>query len=362
MPSDLRKHLGQLLIMGFDGTEMSNALRALLRAMQPGGVILFKRNVVSAKQTWDLLRECQATVPTPMFRCVDMEGGTVDRLKDAIVPAPAAAPVFASQQKKLFREHGRLIGEEVWALGFNTDFAPSFDLAFDVSSAVMTTRVVSSDPKDVVTYAREFLRGLSDAHVLGCGKHFPGLGESSLDTHKELPKVVKSWDKLWAEDLYPYRELRNRIPFVMVGHAAYPAVTKKTTPASLSEKWMRDVLRTKIGYRGLVLSDDLEMGGVQAVAPIDVAAVETLRAGADMYLVCHNEDHVWSTYEAVVREAERDRKVAALARRAVDRVVKAKARFRKLLPMAAAPTEKTVNRLRKDMARFSERVEKAALV
>ena len=109
MPSDLRKQLGQLLIMGFDGTEMSNALRALLRAMQPGGVILFKRNVVSAKQTWDLLRECQTTVPTPMFRCVDMEGGIVDRLKDAIVPAPAAAPVFASQQKKLFREHGRLI-------------------------------------------------------------------------------------------------------------------------------------------------------------------------------------------------------------------------------------------------------------
>jgi|SRR5581483_6829475 len=357
-----RKQLGQLLIMGFDGTEMSNALRALLRAIQPGGVILFKRNVVSAKQTWDLLRECQAPVPTPMFRCVDMEGGTVDRLKDAIMPAPAAAPVFATQQKKLFREHGRLIGEEVWALGFNTDFAPSFDLAFDVSRPVMTTRVVSSDPKDVVTYAREFLRGLSDAHVLGCGKHFPGLGEASRDTHKELPTVVKSWDRLWAEDINPYCELGKYCPFVMVGHAAYPSVTKKSTPASLSEKWMCEILRKKVGYRGLILSDDLEMGGVQAVAPIDVAAVETLRAGADMYLVCHNEDHVWSTYEAVVREAERDRKFAALAQRAVDRVIKAKSSFRKLLPMSSLPTEKTVNRLRRDLARFAERVEKAALV
>jgi beta-N-acetylhexosaminidase len=362
MSSTLRDHLGQLLIMGFDGTEASNALRALLRAIQPGGVILFKRNVVTAKQTWELLRECQNAVPTPLFRCVDMEGGTVDRLKDAIAPAPAAAPVFASQKPKLFREHGRLIGEEVRALGFNTDFAPSFDLAFDVSADVMTTRVVSSNPKEVVTYAREFLRGLRDAHVLGCGKHFPGLGEANLDTHKELPKIDKHWKKLWAEDIHPYRELRKEAPFVMVGHAAYPSVTKKPTPASLSEKWMRNILRGELGYRGIILSDDLEMRGVLAAAPIEQAAVETLRAGADMYLVCHNEEHVWRTYESVVREAERDRKFAALAKRAVDRVIKTKGNFRKLLPISPAPSEKTVRQLRKHLMSFTERVEKAALV
>ena len=355
-------NLGQLLIMGFDGVEASNALRALLRAIQPGGVILFRRNVSSAKQTWELLRDCQSIVPTPLFRCVDMEGGTVDRLKDAIVAAPASAPVFASQQRKLFRQHGRLIGEEVRALGFNTDFAPSLDLAFDASAAVMTTRVVSSDPQHVVAYAREFLRGLRDAHVLGCGKHFPGLGEASLDTHKELPRVEKPWERIWVEDIYPYRELRKDIPFVMVGHAAYPSVTKKPVPASLSEKWMRDILRGKIGYRGLVLSDDLEMGGVLAAAPIEQAAVETIRAGADMYLVCHNEEHVWRTHEAVVREAESDRKFAAMAQRAVDRVIKAKSGFRKLLPMLPAPSGKTVDALRQRMTEFTKRVEKAALV
>ncbi|MBV9608380.1 MAG: beta-N-acetylhexosaminidase [Acidobacteria bacterium] len=362
MGSDLRSRLGQLLIMGFEDAAMSNALRAVLRAIEPGGVILFRRNIADAKQTWELLRECQNAVAMPLFRCIDMEGGTVDRLRDTIAPAAAAAPVFATQQKKLYREHGRVIGEEVRALGFNTDFAPSVDLAFDASAPVMTTRVVSSHAKQVVTYAGEFLRGLRDARVLGCGKHFPGLGEASLDTHKELPSIKKAWKKLWDEDIYPYRELRREMPFVMVAHAAYPAVTKKGVPASLSDRWMREILRDKIGYRGLIVSDDLEMGGVQAAAPIEEAAVETLRAGADMYLVCRNEEHVWSTYEAVVREAERDRKFAAIAERVVDRVVKVKRGFRKLLPMSAAPTEKTVARLRKELMRFGERVEKAALV
>jgi beta-N-acetylhexosaminidase len=147
-----------------------------------------------------------------------------------------------------------------------------------------------------------------------------------------------------------------------VAHAAYPSVTKKDLPASLSDKWMREVLRSKLKYDGLVVSDDLEMGGVQAVAPIDEAAVETMRAGADMYLVCHNEEHVWLTYEAVARQAERDRKFAATVQHAVDRVVKAKGKCRKLLPMGPVPNEKTVARLRKDLLRLTERVQKAALV
>src|SRR5262249_26858193 len=155
------------------------------------------------------------------------------------------------------------------------------------------------------------LRGLKSAKVLGCGKHFPGLGEANLDTHHELPSIAKSWKKLWAEDLLPYRRLRREIPFVMVAHASYPAVTKDKLPASLSRKWMTDILRKKIGYRGLIVSDDLEMGGVLAAGSIEEVAVETLRAGADIFLVCHNQELVWRSYEAVLREAERNRKFAA---------------------------------------------------
>ncbi len=359
---DLRAQAGQLLIMGFDGTAPTSTLRALLAAMQPGGVILFRRNIISAEQTWELLSGCRNVVSTPMFLCVDMEGGTVDRLKDAIAPAPSAAHVFATENKKLFRAHGRLIGEEVRALGFNTDFAPVLDLAFDAAAPVMGTRVVSRDPGRVVEYAHEFLRGLRDARVLGCGKHFPGLGEADLDTHKLLPLISKPWKGLWKEDLYPYRALRREMPFVMVAHAAYPQVSKGTLPASLSKKWMTDILRKKIGYRGFIISDDLEMGGVQAAARIEDAAIETLRAGADMYLVCHNEEHVWRSYEAVVREAERDRKFARRVRELAERVLRFKRGSRELTDFPKTPTVKTSRRLRQRMEEFAAQIQKETVV
>lgn len=360
--SEIRRAAGQLLIFGFDGTAVSARLRTAIAGMQPGGVIVFARNIEAPGQTHQLLRECQQAAETPMFRCVDMEGGTVDRLKGSVHPAPAAADVFASGEKRMFRRHGRLIGEEVRALGFNTDFAPVFDLRFTASRPVLTTRTVSDNPKQAVTYAREFLRGLREARVLGCGKHFPGLGEANLDTHHELSQVHKSWKAMWAEDLYPYRALRREIPFVMVAHAAYPEVTKDATPASLSRKWMVEVLRKKIGYRGLVISDDLEMGGVLAAASIEQAAVETLRAGADIYLVCRNEEHVWGTYQAVVREAERDPRFARLIRERAARVLRFKKKSHKLLAQAAAPTAKTVAKLQAAMRQFAEEVRGGAAV
>ena len=127
---------------------------------------------------------------------------------------------------------------------------------------------------------------------------------------------------MWKEDLLPYRELHRELPFVMVAHAAYPQVTGDHTPASLSKKWMSDILRKKIGYRGLIISDDLDMGGVLAAASIEDAAVETLRAGADMFLVCQKEESVRRAFEAVLKRAESDKKFARAGRREVRRVLK----------------------------------------
>jgi beta-N-acetylhexosaminidase len=314
-------NLGQLLIIGFDGTEMSPRLASLLTETQPAGVILFARNITGAEQTHTLLRECQKLVAMPLFTCIDLEGGRVDRFRNVLGPAPSAAEVFATADRRLFREHGRVIGENCRALGFNVDFAPALDLAFEASRTVMSSRSVSANPKEVVSYAREFLRGLGDGGVIGCGKHFPGLGEANLDTHHELPSVEKAFRKLWVEDLVPYRALRRALPLVMVSHAAFPAVTKERTPVSLSKKWITDILRKKIGYRGLICSDDLEMGGVLAAAPIEQAAIGHIRAGGDLCLICHQEDFIRRAYEAMVRKAERDRGFARRARESVRRVM-----------------------------------------
>ena len=351
-PHSAHLQLGQLLIIGFDGTEMSPRLASLLTRIQPAGVILFARNITGAEQTHTLLRECQKRVATPLFNCVDLEGGTVDRFRDLIGSAPSPAEVFATGNRALFRKHGRVIGENCRALGFNVDFAPVLDLAYQASRSVLSSRAVSADPKQVIAYAREFLRGLDDAGVLGCGKHFPGLGEATLDTHYELPSVEKPLRKLWAEDLVPYRSLstsqRRELPMVMVSHAAYPKVTGDRTPASLSKKWITDILRKKIRYNGLIVSDDMEMGAVLKFAPIEQTVVRHIRAGGDLALICHKEEMVVRAYEALIHEAERDRRFAQRARESARRVLAFKKKYlpgRRTASLSSARVEKLTRQL-----------------
>jgi beta-N-acetylhexosaminidase len=366
MPSEARQHLrtqiGQLLIIGFDGTEMSPRLASLLTKIQPAGVILFARNITGADQTYTLLRECQKLVATKLFTCVDLEGGTVDRFRNVLGSAPSPAEVFVTGSRTLFRKHGRVIGESCRALGFNLDFAPVLDLAYEASRAVMSSRAVSDDPKQVVVYGRAFLHGLGDAGVLGCGKHFPGLGEATLDTHHELPSVDKPLRKLWDEDLVPYRSLslRRELPMIMVSHAAFPAVTQKRIPASLSKKWITDILRKKIGYRGLICSDDLEMGGVLATGPIEQAMIVHIRAGGDLGLICHQEDFILRAHEALVREAERDARFARRVRESTGRVLAFKKKTFSQKSLAGrrtpAPTPARVEKLTRQLWEFGEEI------
>jgi beta-N-acetylhexosaminidase len=355
----LRQQVGQLMIIGFDGLETTPALESLLRELQPSGVILFTRNVSSPAQCYQLLAQCRATAQLPLFTCVDLEGGTVDRFRHILAPAPSQNEVASTGKKALFRKHGETLGRSARALGFNVDFAPVSDLGFAASRSVLGSRIVSESAKETIAFVGEFLRGLKSAGVLGCGKHYPGLGEANLDSHHSLPAIDKPWKALWNEDVMPYRKLRKAFPFVMVAHAAYPSITGDSTPASLSKKWMTDILRKKIGYKGLILSDDMEMGGVLAAAPIGEASVRTLQAGADMLLVCHKEENVRAAYEAIVRKAETDRKFAKQVANASARVLAFKMRSKELKKVAAPPSEKTITRLIRDIEAFKEQIAKA---
>lgn len=363
----LQGTVGQLLIIGFDRTEMTPRLRSLLTRLQPAGVILFARNIESGAQTRRLLGECQKHVTSPLFTCVDLEGGTVDRFRDVLGPAPSAAAVFGTGDRKLYRRHGALIGGSCRALGFNVDFAPVLDLAFETSRSVMGTRAVSVNPRETVAYAKEFLAGLESARVLGCGKHFPGLGEGKLDSHHDLPVIEKSLKKLWSEDLLPYRLLRRQLPFVMISHAAFPQVTHDQKPASLSKKWISEILRKRIGYRNLIVSDDLEMGGVLASAPIGAAAVEFVRAGGDLCLICHREDYILEAYEELTQASSRDKKFAVRVTEALRRVGAFKKRFARVVRLGGGARERqsaspaAIEKLSRSLWEFSERVRIASL-
>jgi beta-N-acetylhexosaminidase len=368
--AQLRQAVGQLLIIGFDGTEMSPRLASLLTKLQPAGVILFARNITGAEQTHRLLRECQECVEAPLFTCVDLEGGKVDRFCNVLGPTPSPAEVFATGNRECFREHGRVIGENCRALGFNVDFAPALDLAFGASKLVMYSRAVSDDPRQVVKYAREFLAGLRDAGVHGCGKHFPGLGEAKLDTHHELPSIDKSFRKMWEEDLVPYRTMRRELPFVMVSHAAFPSITKERCPASLSKKWIAQILRKKIGYRGLICSDDMEMGAVLAAGPIEEVAIGHVRASGDLCLICHQEELIVRAHEALVREAQRDRTLRRRVEDSARRVIAFKKKWLGGAGIPAhprkpgsspSPTFPRIEKLQRQLWEFGEQVRLATL-
>ncbi len=354
--SGITSEIGQLLIIGFDGTAMSPQIASLLTRIQPAGVILFARNIVNGQQTHRLLKDCRASVREPLFTCVDLEGGRVDRFRNLTGPTPSAADVFASGTPKLFRQHGALIGRTCHALGFNVDFAPVLDLSFESARRVMSSRAFSTDPKAVVGYTREFLAGLRSAGVIGAGKHFPGLGEGNLDSHHDLAVIEKSLKKLWEEDLIPYRLMKRELPMVLVNHATYPSVTRDNQPASLSKKWITDILRLRIGYSGLIASDDLEMGGVLKAAPIDRAAVEFVRAGGDLCLICHEEDNIQRAFETMVGEAERDPKFRRRVLESAKRVASFKRKSARLLRPTSSPKQENFERLSRQLWEFSEQI------
>ena len=158
---------------------------------------------------------------------------------------------------------------------------------------------------EVTDYARAFLAGLAAQGVTGCGKHFPGLGGASGDTHFVTPEIGRTWQQIWNEDLVPYRELHAAMPMIMMNHAAYPATPGKNRPASASDFWITTVLRKRIGYRGIILSDDLEMGGILKFLPVDEAAIAAVRAGSDLLEICHSAELILRSYEALIAEAER---------------------------------------------------------
>ena len=350
MTKALRKQVGQLLIVGLEGTALSALEKAWLRMVEPSGVILFRRNIETAEQAYQLLRETSSLSETANFRCFDLEGGLVDRLRDLIAPMPSAAAVGAAKRPSPFVKHGKLIGREARLLGFNTVFAPVLDLALQESKNVMRTRTVSSDPEKVVAYAGGFLDGLSSEGILGCGKHFPGLGGGAFDSHHATPVIERDFATLWANDLIPYRQLKAKLPMVMVSHASYPAAGDSRS-ASVSRFWMTEVLTKRLGYRGLIVSDDMEMGGILTQTSIEDAVVRAVLAGTHLVEICKDPALVLGAYEALLSEAERSTAFRRIVEAVFRTIVRAKKAFELSMPNKP-PLLSQIERLRGDVDAF----------
>jgi beta-N-acetylhexosaminidase len=359
MTANLRHAAGSLLVVGLAGTELSGLERAWLKLVRPAGIILFRRNIADARQTRALLSEATELAAAHSLHCVDVEGGIVDRLRDALTPMPSAQAVAtaarADDKDGLAHEHGELVARAVEAFGFNTTLAPVLDLGLPASASVMGTRTAAKTAAGVVEYARGFLAGLASRGVVGCGKHFPGLGGGALDSHLETPEIRRSWRELSRADLIPYRALRDELPMVMVSHAAYPETAGKNLPASVSAYWIQTVLRKRIGYRGIVFSDDLEMGGILKFLPIEEAAVAAIRAGTDLLEICHSPELILRAYESLIAEGERSAAFRTLLLARAARLARLRTkRFADRVP--AALSARQFEALRTRILRFGEKI------
>jgi beta-N-acetylhexosaminidase len=356
MTQPLRRAAGSLLVVGLSSLELTSLERAWLKLVRPSGIILFRRNIANAAQTRALLAESTSYCHPSSLRCVDIEGGAVDRLRDAVAPQPSARAVAQTRQRRLMQKQGELIAKEALAFGFNTTLAPVLDLALPGSAAVMGSRAAAQDPAAIAEYAKAFLAGLATYGVVGCAKHFPGLGGGTLDSHLDTPAIDRSFAQLWSEDMLPYRELAADLPMVMVNHATYPQTRAAGVPATASSYWVTSILLKRIAYRGLVFSDDMEMGGILKFAPIEEATILAVRAGIHLIEICHSPELILRAYEALVSEAERS---AAFRKSLLERAAAGarlrRTRFSKPLPRSLSAAQ--LDALRDQVHRFRETVD-----
>jgi len=302
---------GRVLMIGVGGPALETEERAILAGLGPAGVVLFRRNLESLSEYRQLLENLDRTLAQPFVLAVDQEGGRVNRLERWVGPIPAAARLAAAGPGATFGI-GQATGRVLAALGFSLDFAPVVDLCSAEATNGIGDRSFGLDPRRTAELAGAFLDGLQAEGVAGCAKHFPGLGATAVDSHHELPVCERDLADLRAVDLVPFHALAGRASCVMVSHAAYPAVgDDRRTPATLSRAIVSGLLRGQVGFGGVVVTDDMEMG---AVAPWDVdgaGAVAAVDAGCDLVLYCSNLARALAARDALVRRAERDPSFAA---------------------------------------------------
>jgi beta-N-acetylhexosaminidase len=290
------RQVTKLFVWGFDGTSVSSRLRRLLRTHRIAGSILFKRNIESMGQMRALTTSLKKSGGLRFLIAIDEEGGRVSRLPPGAVKFPPAAfwGQFYEREKDLrFITHmGRLLGRELKSVGVNLDFAPVLDVNSNPKNPIIGDRAFSDDPKKAARVALAFADGLRREGILACGKHFPGHGDTSTDSHRTLPTVKRSRAGLERVEFLPFRKaVAGGIPMLMTAHVVYPALDPKL-PATLSPKILQDLLRKKMGYRGVVISDDLQMKAVSRTYAPEEAAVLALAAGCDLLLVCEGFEKI----------------------------------------------------------------------
>ncbi|KAF7317959.1 Glycoside hydrolase family 3 protein [Mycena kentingensis (nom. inval.)] len=315
MDRQLLGRIGQHFVCGFHGDAPSDDIKTLIQEYGLGAIIVFKRNVLDAAQTRKLIRDLQSLArqaghERPLLIGIDQENGLCSAFgrPGAGTQFPGAMALAATGSPSIAESVSYLTGKELKLVGINWAYSPVADVNSDPRNPVIGVRSYGDDPQKVGVFVNAVAKGLSDAGVAPCAKHFPGHGDTSVDSHLALPRVIKSRSEIDKTELPPFKALiANGVASIMTGHMAYPEITSSDEPCSLSRAIATDLLRTQLGFDGLIVTDCLEMEAIsnksQGACGVEEGAVRALVAGADIAMICHTMDWqvgaIRAAYDAV---------------------------------------------------------------
>ncbi len=287
--------IGQHMIIGLAGQTLTNDEKKFIVENNISGVILFARNVAEPKQVRDLCQEIQSLrhqMPdkAPLYIAIDMEGGRVARLKAPFTQWPPLKKLGDIDSPTVSFHFSKSMGDELKAVGINLDFAPCIDVFTNPKNTVIGDRSVSTDPEMVAKHASALIRGYMKAEVIACAKHFPGHGNTVIDSHLDLPVEEASLDRLNQVEFVPFKKaFKSRIEMTMTAHIKFPQIDPEW-PVTLSEIWLKKILREELRYRGLIITDDLDMKAMASHFDREMIPARALQAGADLLLYCNEPE------------------------------------------------------------------------
>jgi beta-N-acetylhexosaminidase len=329
MPSALRHQIGQLLIAGFNGHQIPPELRSLAKEFGLGGVILFARNIAEPEQVAEVAFDAgRLGSELPSWVSVDQEGGRVARLKAPFTVWPPMATLGRSGDVKLAERFARALARELKSVGITLDYAPVLDIHTNPKNPVIGDRALAEKAEEVARLGAVIVRALQAEGIAACGKHFPGHGDTSTDSHLELPLVEHPPDRLRRVELLPFAAaIEAGVATIMTAHVLVPSLDEKR-PATLSRRIVTELLRQELKFEGVILSDDLEMKAVAAEYAVSESAVLAIEAGCDGILICSGDhDAQAAALEALVHAVEEDRLRLTRVEDALKRQQRAKERF-----------------------------------
>mgnify|MGYP000870743181 FL=1 len=294
--------IGQLLIVGIDGYNIDEKTIKMIQKYHIGGFILFNRNIQDANQTISLinsLKETNESNDISLFISLDEEGGRVTRLPHEFIKTPSSKKIGKKDDEIFTYEIGKTIGRNVKSLGFNLDFAPVLDIFSNPNNTVIGDRAFGTNPKIVWKHGIQLMNGIKSENIIPVIKHFPGHGDTTVDSHEDLPFIDKNLGQIENFELIPFKKaIEKGAEVIMVSHIMLPNIDE-ANPATLSEKIINNILREELGFDGVIITDDMTMGAIVKNYDIGDASVKSLKAGSDIILVCHDYENYIKVINAI---------------------------------------------------------------